>query len=73
MNTPVLRVCISYNQPVVPHEVDCMIDVDATPWLLGHHPWMLGRLWWSVLVFSTCSAAAACTFNLTIYVRPVDC
>ena len=73
VNARVFRVSISYDQPVAPHEVNCMIDVDATPWLLEHHPWMVGRLSWSVLVFSTCSATSACIFNLTVDGRPVDC
>ena len=73
-NARVLRVSVSCNQPIsfAPYKVYCVIDVDATSWLLRHHPWMVDRLRWSVLVFSTCSAASARIFDLTVDVRPVD-
>ena len=73
MDTWVLGVSIYHNQPVVAHKVDSMVNVDTAPWLLRHHPEVVGWLRWLVLMFGTGHTSSACIFYLAVDVRPIHC
>ena len=63
---------INHDQPIGSHEIDCMVQMKATPWLLWEHPWVNWKLHWLVLIFSTGTTLLAELLDVSIDSGPVD-
>ena len=70
-NTRVFRISVNHDQPVLSHEINCVVNVYSAPPLFRHYPRVVNSLRGIVLVLSASGAIATCVGYAIIDSRPI--
>ena len=70
-NTRVFRISVNHDQPLLPHEINCVVNVYSAPRLFRHYSQVVNSLRGIVLVLSVSGAIPTCVGYVIIDSRSI--